>query len=295
MQRYSGTYNTSDCGMRGKKMGMKSVYVMKSSDGSVKIGVSKNVEKRKKTLESTFGITMLEMYNTELCSNSYEIESLMHDMFSDFKIHGEWFCVDYRKAVLSLRDLFKKAEILEEESKNDGMVDYIKQILGDCISEREKYILLLEKRVEMLEGIVDDEESLIEKLFSIAEHLNECIYGDLIKPDEDEIGTIMPMFFKSNEQGLSDTDCKDIENHVKRKVVDVLGGKDSESYRDKSVRSQIFSDIYTQIKREYGLVSSYKSIKRRYIADVHDFIDCYEPPRVLEELTENTNAQMRIA
>lgn len=83
-------------------------------------------------------------------------------------------------------------------------------------------------------------------------------------------------------------------NHVKRKAVDVLGGKESEAYRDGSIRSKVFSDIYTQIKREYGLVSSYKSIKRKYIADVHDFIDCYQPPRVIEEMITDANAQMRI-
>ncbi len=97
-----------------------------------------------------------------------------------------------------------------------------------------------------------------------------------------------------NDMPLYGCEIEEVSKHVKRKAVDVLGGKDSESYRDKSVRSQIFSDIYMQIKREYGLVSSYKSIKRKYIADVHDFIDRYEPPMVLDELIADTNAQMRI-
>lgn len=98
-----------------------------------------------------------------------------------------------------------------------------------------------------------------------------------------------------NDMPLYGCEIEEVSKHVKRKAVDVLGGKDSEAYRDKSVRSQIFSDIYMQIKREYGLVSSYKSIKRKYIADVHDFIDRYEPPMVLDELIADTNAQMRIA
>ena len=85
----------------------------------------------------------------------------------------------------------------------------------------------------------------------------------------------------------------EVSKHVKRKAVDVLGGKDSEAYRDGSIRSQIFSNIYTRIKMEYGVVSSYKSIKRKYIADVHDFIDSYEPPRFLEEQILDANAQMR--
>lgn len=96
-----------------------------------------------------------------------------------------------------------------------------------------------------------------------------------------------------NDMPLYGCEIDEVSKHVKRKAVDVLGGKDSESYRDSSIRGQVFSDIYTQIKREYGLVSSYKSIKRKYLADVHDFIDCYEPPRVLQERISNADAQMR--
>lgn len=66
-----------------------------------------------------------------------------------------------------------------------------------------------------------------------------------------------------NDMPLYGCEIDEVSKHVKRKAVDVLGGKESESYKDSSVRSQLFSDIYTQIKREYGLVSSYKSIKRK--------------------------------
>ena len=72
----------------------------------------------------------------------------------------------------------------------------------------------------------------------------------------------------------------------------VLGGKGSEAYNDGSIRSLVFSDIYTQLKREYGLVTSYKSIKRKYLADVHEFIDSYELPRALEEQINDMNSQL---
>lgn len=86
----------------------------------------------------------------------------------------------------------------------------------------------------------------------------------------------------------------EVSNHVKRKAVNVLGGKESEAYRDSSIRGKVFSDIYTQIKREFGLVSSYKSIKRKYLEEVHEFINDYQPPRVLEEDIRNANAQLRM-
>lgn len=86
----------------------------------------------------------------------------------------------------------------------------------------------------------------------------------------------------------------EIQHHVKRKVVEILGGKQSEAYRDRSVRGSVFQDMYRQLKREYGCVSSYKAIKRKWVSDAHDFIDCYELPRVLEEQVKESNAQLSL-
>ena len=94
---------------------------------------------------------------------------------------------------------------------------------------------------------------------------------------------------------LYSCDIDEIQQHVKRRVVNILGGKQSEAYRDNSIRHKTFSDIWTQLKREYGCVSTYKSIKRKYVADVHEFIDCYETPKYLGELIMDANAQQSFA
>lgn len=100
-----------------------------------------------------------------------------------------------------------------------------------------------------------------------------------------ELKTDMPLY---------GCEIDEVQQHVKRKGVQCLGGKDSEAYADGSIRSQVYKDIYSQLKREYGCVSTYKSIKRKYIADVHDFIDCYQLPTVLEEQIMTANAQQRL-
>lgn len=97
-----------------------------------------------------------------------------------------------------------------------------------------------------------------------------------------------------NDMPLYGCEIDDIKNHVNRKVVNVLGGKTSEAYRDGSIRSSVFKDIYRQLKREYGCVSSYKSIKRKWIDDAHNLINGYEVPKVLEEQISDANAQIRL-
>lgn len=97
-----------------------------------------------------------------------------------------------------------------------------------------------------------------------------------------------------NDMPLYGCEIDEIQSHVKRKAVNILGGKQSGAYKDASTRNKVFSDMWNQLKREYGCVSTYKSIKRKYIADVHDFIDCYELPRILEEEVHDCNSQIRM-
>jgi len=93
-----------------------------------------------------------------------------------------------------------------------------------------------------------------------------------------------------NDAPLYGCEIDEIQKHVRRKGVDILGGKQSEAYKDRSIRSSVYSDIYSQLKREYGCVASYKSIKRKYIADAHEFIDCYIAPVFLQEQISCANA-----
>lgn len=113
--------------------------------------------------------------------------------------------------------------------------------------------------------------------------------GERVDKVEDKLSNL------ENDTPLYGCEIDEVQKHVRKKGVEVLGGKGSEAYRDGSVRSQVYSDIYNQLKREYGCVSSYKSIKRKYIDAVHVFIDRYEPPTALSEQIRDCNAQVRIA
>lgn len=97
-----------------------------------------------------------------------------------------------------------------------------------------------------------------------------------------------------NDMPLYGCEIDEVQKLVKRKVVSILGGKDSEAYADRSIRSQTFKDIYCQLKREFGCVATYKSIKRRYIDNVREFIDGYSAPTALAEQINNANSQMNM-
>lgn len=96
---------------------------------------------------------------------------------------------------------------------------------------------------------------------------------------------------------LYGSEADELCNHVKRKGVEMLGGKQTNAYKDTKLRSAVYTDIYNQIKREFGLYDdkghykSYKALRRRYIYDAHEFVDAYELPAYLVERVTDTNAQ----
>lgn len=100
---------------------------------------------------------------------------------------------------------------------------------------------------------------------------------------------------------LYGAEADEMSAHIRRRGVNLLGGKESEAYNDRKLRDSLYRNMYSRLKEEFGVTDdegrprSYKAMKRKYIADAHEFIDCYTPPFVLQEQIDGANAQMRIA
>lgn len=76
-----------------------------------------------------------------------------------------------------------------------------------------------------------------------------------------------------------------------KKIVPLLGGKQSLAYKDKSLRTRVYRDLESQIWRQFD-VKSYKAIKRSQCDLVIAIINRYELPYVLKEEIEECNNQM---
>lgn len=88
-------------------------------------------------------------------------------------------------------------------------------------------------------------------------------------------------------------ECEKITKAKNRKVVPLMGGKESNAYKYNSLRGKVYSDVDSQLKREFG-VTTYKAIKRNQCDLAVSIIEKYELPMSLEEEIKNTNAQMNI-
>lgn len=86
-------------------------------------------------------------------------------------------------------------------------------------------------------------------------------------------------------------ECEKITKAVGIKGANVLGGKTSNAYKDKSLRSRVFRDIHNEAKRQFG-VTTYKAIKRSQCDVAIEIINSYQLPLALAEEVKNCNAQM---
>lgn len=89
-------------------------------------------------------------------------------------------------------------------------------------------------------------------------------------------------------------DCQKITGAKNRKVVFLLGGKDSNAYKNASLRGKVYRDLEGQLRREFD-VRSYKEIPRNQVDKALEIINKYELPLFLAELVAEENAQMAIA
>lgn len=141
----------------------------------------------------------------------------------------------------------------------------------------------------------DMEEKLINPFDELSTELKAVIVVDKrITKVEERIDHL------ENDIPLYGSEADELCNHVKRKGVAAMGGKATNSYKDTKIRASVYTDIYNQIKREFGLFddkgrfTSYKALKRRYIYEAHELIDSYELPTYLAEQIRDCNAQMNV-
>lgn len=118
------------------------VYVFQNEIGLVKIGCSKNVSKRKKTLETQSGKRAIGFYCTSGCSNQYKVEQVAHRTLKKCRVEGEWFKCDFETAVQAVNDAFLSTaefdfiskEKADEDAKNSAK-EFVKKFYPDLFSD----------------------------------------------------------------------------------------------------------------------------------------------------------------
>ena len=125
-----------------------------------------------------------------------------------------------------------------------------------------KYIEAFNKMEQTIKNPYGHLSKEVQAIFAL-DHKQQQLAGEVRELKEG-----MPLF---------NVECKEIQAAVKRKGVEILGGKNSIAYKNNSIRGKVYSDIQQQLRREFG-VSRYEAIKRCQLPVAHEIVTKYKAP-----------------
>ena len=82
----------------------KYLYVLEFTNGTVKIGITKEKERRMKAISSASGMDLVRSFFTEKIDNVQNLETELHRHFSDARLNGEFFDISFEEAVEEVKN-----------------------------------------------------------------------------------------------------------------------------------------------------------------------------------------------
>lgn len=136
-----------------------------------------------------------------------------------------------------------------------------------------------------LENVQTPPLTLQQQIQTIAKGTDELYQRvDDIQAEVKALKDDMPVFLK---------DTKDIQNALRKKAIEVLGGKDSNAYHDRSIHAYTFADIQIELRRQFG-VRRYDQIRHKDVPDALKIIEEYKPPLHIRDKIAMANAQQSL-
>ena len=89
---------------------------------------------------------------------------------------------------------------------------------------------------------------------------------------------------------LFPSEAEEVSNAAKRRGVEVLGGKRSAAYRNKSIRAKVFRTLYLYLNYSFG-TKRYKEIKRGMMDKAVEIAETWTPPEFLAMEIAGENSQ----
>lgn len=148
-----------------------------------------------------------------------------------------------------------------------------------------------DKAWEVYDRLVDDYFQK-RKVLSTAEQIQILAQGNIELEHKIESVDKDLQEFK-REMPLLAIECQQITEAKNKKVVPLLGGKESNAYRNGSLRGKVYRDLEGQLRREFG-VRTYKAIHRNQTEKALEIIAGYDLPLCLKEQIDYENAQLTI-
>ena len=96
--------------------------------------------------------------------------------------------------------------------------------------------------------------------------------------------------FLMNLSGLTSPRNKELTKARNKKIIQVCGGSESNSYQDKSLRSKLYNELFKSYRHRFD-VNQYVDTPMKRFDEAKDYINNWYPPFELKDEIEKTNAQ----
>ena len=223
------------------------------------------------------------------------------------EIHGRELKV-INQSINMNRERFKDGiDIVDLKSVNQIDRDLLKGLgfSNSSIANANNIYLLSERGYSKLLKILEDDfaweqyEKLVDGYFNMRGQAKRLSTEEMLelqfryaKEVKEEVKELRDDFTEYKETTpLFTVECKELQALVRKKGVEVLGGKGSQAYIDNSLRGKVYADIQHQLKREFQ-VTKYEAIKRGQFVTAKEIVANYRVPTGLKEEIIKVNNQI---
>lgn len=96
--------------------------------------------------------------------------------------------------------------------------------------------------------------------------------------------------FLMNLSGLTSPRNKELTKARNKKIIQVCGGSESNSYQDKSLRSKLYNELFKSYRHRFD-VNQYVDTPMKRFDEAKEYINNWYPPFELKDEIEKVNAQ----
>lgn len=135
--------------------------------------------------------------------------------------------------------------------------------------------------------------TLKEQIQTIAQGTAE-LYEKVEKVTADVDGVKLEVEAIKNDLPILPIEADEITKAVRRRGVEVLGGKNSPAYNDRGLRQRIYNNLYANLKYNFAGIRSYKAIRRKDTEKAIKIVNEYRPPLYLADQITQANTQQTL-
>ena len=230
---------------------------------------------------------------------------IMHDqqaVTTSLKV-AEIFEKEHRVVMKSIRNLTAQNYAVKKMFVEDSYLNSRNQQQPMYYMNRDGFTLLamgftgskaMEFKLKYIDAFNKMEKQIKEKTqFRLPTNLNEMstMFYSVMKDQDKKIEEQSEKVnFLMNLSGLTSPRNKELTKARNKKVIQVCGGSESNSYQDKSLRSKLYNELFKSYRHRFD-VNQYVDTPMKRFDEAKDYINNWYPPFELKDEIEKANAQ----